>query len=221
MLIRFSYSVTGPVKFLSHLDLLKYFCKAVKRADIPIAYSEGFNPHPKIAFGPPRGVAIAGMNEYCDMKLKTEMTAEEFAEKFNSALPKGIHINSARVVMGKAKPLQASINRAAYEAEITGCDLAAMPAKVDELLKAENIEFIRRNPKKGNKTINLRSGIENLGWQGDEKSGVLQMSLIFGAGGSVKPTEVVKYLTDDQGECVIVRTGLFVVDEKSGKRQLP
>ena len=220
MLIRFSYSVTGPVKFLSHLDLLKYFCKAVKRADIPIAYSEGFNPHPKIAFGPPRGVAIAGLNEYCDMKLKTEMTAEDFAEKFNAALPKGIRINNPRVVTGKAKPLQAVINRAEYEAEITGSGLASMPAKVDELLKAENIEFVRHNPKKGDKTINLRSGIESLHWRGDETSGRLRMSLIFGASGSVKPTEVVKYLTGDAGDCIIVRTGLFVVDEK-GKRKLP
>ncbi|MGI5824744.1 MAG: TIGR03936 family radical SAM-associated protein [Bacillota bacterium] len=220
MLIRFSYSVTGPVKFLSHLDLLKYFCKAVKRAGIPIAYSEGFNPHPKIAFGPPRGVAIAGLNEYCDMKLKTEMAAGEFTEKFNAALPKGIRINSARIVRDKVKPLQAVINRADYEAEIFDFDGDGMPEKIAELMQAENVEFVRRNPKKGNKTINLRSGIDTLSWRDTAEGGKLSMSLIFGAQGSVKPTEVVKYLTEGAGKCVIVRTGLFVMNEK-GSRELP
>lgn len=220
MLIRFSYSVVGTVKFLSHLDLLKYFCKAIKRADIPIAYSEGFNPHPRLAFGPPRGVAIAGLNEFCDIKLKSAMTAEEFVESFNRALPKGITINSARVVEGKAKPLQAAINRAAYEAEISGCDTAAMAERVRGLLATEHIEYIRRNPKKGDKIINLRGGIESLSWQEHEAGGKLSMMLIFGQGGSVKPTEVVSYLTADTGKCVIVRTGLFVQNGQ-GENQLP
>lgn len=220
MLIRFSYSVAGTVKFLSHLDLLKYFCKAVKRANIPIAYSEGFNPHPKLAFGPPRGVAIAGLNEFCDIKLKSPMAAEEFVERFNAALPKGIKINSARVVEGKAKPLQAIINRAAYEAEITEIDFEAMVSKVQALLAADNVEYTRHNPKKGDKIINLRSGIESLDWQPGDNGGKLTMMLIFGQGGSVKPTEVVKYLTEDNGKSIIVRTGLFVQNEK-GENQLP
>lgn len=218
MLIRFSYSVVGTVKFLSHLDLLKYFCKSVKRAGIPIAYSEGFNPHPKIAFGPPRGVAIAGLNEYCDMKLKTEMSAEEFVDRFNKALPKGIKINSARIVEGKAKPLQAIINRAEYVVEFSQKDLD-LSAKVEELLSAETVEFVRHNPKKGDKTINLRSGIEELAWLSEDNGGKLKMTLIFGENGSVKPTEVVNYLTNDEYECVIVRTGLFVADEKGNKKQ--
>jgi radical SAM-linked protein len=220
MLIRFSYSVTGPVKFLSHLDLLKYFCKAVKRAEIPIAYSEGFNPHPKIAFGPPRGVAIAGLNEYCDMKLKTEMSAEDFIKKFNNALPKGIKINGARVVRGKVKPLQAVINRADYEAEILDCDCNDMENKIDKLLQSDTVEIIRHNPKKGNKTVNLRSGIDTLSWQGKGNGGTLSMSLIFGEKGSVKPTEVVSYLTNDAGKSVIIRTGLYVMNAE-GKRELP
>lgn len=216
MLIRFSYSVVGTVKFLSHLDLLKYFCKSVKRANIPIAYSEGFNPHPKIAFGPPRGVAIAGLNEYCDMKLKTEMNAEEFVERFNNALPKGIKINSARVVEGKVKPLQAVINRAEYTAEFC-CKKLNLSSKVNNLLAADTVEYVRYNPKKGNKTINLRSGIESLVWLPDNEGGKLNMTLIFGENGSVKPTEVVNYLTNDEYECVIVRTGLFVADNQGNK----
>lgn len=224
MLIRFSYSVAGTVKFLSHLDLLKYFCKAVKRAAIPIAYSEGFNPHPKLAFGPPRGVAIAGLNEYCDIKLKTAMTAEEFVERLNGALPKGIRINSARVVEGKAKPLQAVINRAAYEADISGSPeiMQGMAEKVQALLAAENVEYLRRNPKKGDKIINLRSGIAGMEWQkhANAEGGKLSMMLIFGQGGSVKPTEVVKYLAGDDAKSVIVRTGLFVCDDK-GECVLP
>lgn len=222
MMIRFSYSVLGPVKFLSHLDLLKYFCKAVKRASIPIAYSEGFNPHPRIAFGPPRGVAIAGLNEYCDIKLKTPMTAAEFTEKFNAALPKGIEITGAREIIGKAKPLQAVINRAVYEAELTGADFAAMPKRVQDLLAAENVEFLRHNPKKGDKIINLRGGIEELAWEITPEGGKLQMTLIFGEGGSVKPTEVVQYLTADLAEglqSVIVRTDLFVRNEKGEKER--
>lgn len=220
MLMRFSYSVTGPVKFLSHLDLLKYFCKALKRAEIPIAYSEGFNPHPKIAFGPPRGVGIAGLNEYCDLKLKAPLTAAEFTERFNRALPKGIKVNSARAVQGRLKPLQAVINRAEYEAEICGCDLTDFGERTANLLAADNIEYVRHNPKKGDKIINLRRGIESLCWQPQGECGRLTMVLIFGEGGSVKPAEVIDYLTEGGGKAVLTRNSLFVRDE-SGVAEQP
>ena len=64
--VRFVYQVTGVLKFLSHLDLLKLFNRALLRANLPVAYSEGFNPHPKISFGPPRGVGQEGLQEMGD-----------------------------------------------------------------------------------------------------------------------------------------------------------
>ncbi len=220
MLMRFAYSVTGPTKFLSHLDLLKYFAKAVKRAEIPIAYSEGFNPHPRIAFGPPRGVAIAGLREYCDMKLKEEMTAEEFQNKLNSALPKGIRVEAARVLRGKVKPLQAVINRADYTVELNGCDPSQVGERAARLMRSRQVDWVRHNPKKGDKVINLRAGIDRLQWQPAVQGGKLFLSLIFGADGSVKPAEVAAYVTEGQGSWVICRTGLFVADA-TGKRTIP
>ncbi len=211
MLMRFSYCVQGPVKFLSHLDLLKLFGKAVKRAGVPIAYSEGFNPHPKITFGPPRGVAIAGLEEYCDMKLKEEMQPEDFIQAFNAALPKGIAVKEAKLLRHKAEALMAVINVAAYQAAFIGEDTEKVAAAVKRLLAAEQAMVIRYNPKKKDKEINVRAGIDTLALTpAAADSGQLDMRLLFGESGSVKPTEVLSLLLQHPEKAVITRTGLYV-----------
>ena len=85
MSIRFVYQVDGVLKFLSHLDLLKLFNRALLRASLPVAYSEGFNPHPKISFGPPRGVGQEGRRELGDLQLKEPLQPEVVMQRW---LPK-------------------------------------------------------------------------------------------------------------------------------------
>ncbi|MGI6451353.1 MAG: TIGR03936 family radical SAM-associated protein [Desulfitobacteriia bacterium] len=70
MKIRLAYTKKDQAKYIAHLDLARVFARALRRADIAVAFSEGFNPHPKIAFGPPLPVGVEGEKEYVDIELK-------------------------------------------------------------------------------------------------------------------------------------------------------
>ena len=75
MKIRIKFAKRGPMKFISHLDVMRYFQKVIKRADIDICYSEGFNPHQIMSFAAPLGVGITSEAEYLDISVNsTEST---------------------------------------------------------------------------------------------------------------------------------------------------
>jgi len=218
--IRFCYQVTGTAKFLSHLDLLKYFGRSLRRAGLPVAYSEGFNPHPRIAFGPPRPVAVEGRAEYCDVVLKTEISAEEFVDAFNAALPANIQVSEAKVFLAKIKPLQAAINLAVYTAywQTEAVDCAELQQKADDFITADTVPFLRHNPQKGDKEIDLRPAVVGLKVKQADNIVALTMELEFLPQGSVKPTELLEYLCDVT-PLEVCRDGLFILED--GKQRAP
>lgn len=211
MTVRFAYSVSGVVKFLSHLDVLKLFNRALMRAALPVAYSEGFNPHPRISFGPPRGVGIEGRCEWGDIVLKEDMAPEEFCRRLNDALPKGVRMLEARELVLPAKALMAVINLTSYEAVLPQDDvlLAEAAANLAAFQQAEKVEIVRHHPKKGDKTVDLKSGIRSVELQGN----LLLLDIPFTEGGSAKPLEVLEYLIPAGVDYQTARTGLYVLDE--------
>ena len=84
---RFKFSKGEGVKFIGHLDVLKAFQRALKRADLPIAYSQGFNPHQLISFASPLSLGYTSEGEYGDFKLTEFVKSEIVMEKLNNALP--------------------------------------------------------------------------------------------------------------------------------------
>ena len=217
--IRFSYRVTGVAKFLSHLDLLKYFSKSLRRAGLPVAYSEGFNPHPRIAFGPPRPVAVEGWCEYCDVILNTEISATDFVAAFNAALPANIKVLDAKVIEKKIKPLQAAINLAVYTVVWqSDIDMAVLKQRCADFLQADTVPYLRHNPLKGDKTIDLRPAVADLSVIETNGQECLQMELKFLPQGSVKPTELSDYLLGAV-PVIIYRNGLYIWED--GKKKEP
>ena len=83
------------IKYISQLDMLRTIHRALRRADIPVAYSEGFNPQPKVSFGFALSVGLVSYGEYMDIQLKTDIDAELFKEKMNNVLPRGMRITDA------------------------------------------------------------------------------------------------------------------------------
>ena len=77
MKIRIKFAKTGVMKFVGHLDVMRYFQKAIRRAELPIAYSEGFSPHMLLSFASPLGVGISSTGEYFDMVLAEDMKTDE------------------------------------------------------------------------------------------------------------------------------------------------
>ena len=117
-LIRIKYTKTGRLRYLSHLDLMTLFHRAALRAGIPVSFSCGFNPHPKIAFGPALSVGIESEAEYLDMETDAFIDLLKITENLNAALPSGIRILAARVIPNKSPSLSRSIVRYKYEVTV-------------------------------------------------------------------------------------------------------
>ena len=90
-----SFAKTGKSVFLPHLGLMELFCKAFNRTDLPIKYTEGFNPLPKLDFASPLSLGIASLEEIATVDLYDAVTAERFVESMNRALPTFIRVTRA------------------------------------------------------------------------------------------------------------------------------
>ncbi|MDF2677100.1 MAG: hypothetical protein K0Q97_1417 [Bacillota bacterium] len=89
------YSKTGNLKYISHLDVLRFIQRAVKRANIPACYSEGFNPHMKTSFGFPLSLGNESIGEYFDLETKEKIDLNDFVENLNKVMPKEMQILKA------------------------------------------------------------------------------------------------------------------------------
>lgn len=215
---RFSFSVLGVSKFLSHLDILKLFNRALMRAALPVAYSEGFNPHPKISFGPPRGVGIEGLAEWGDLQLKEELSTADVLSRLNCALPESVRVKSVRLLDESPHPaLMAAINLTCYEADIWGSEeeLAAIADGLAKFNSAEKWEITRVHPKKGAKQIDIKAGVDRLELCGSR----LYLEIPFREGGSVKPLEVLQAIIPDGVDYRLARSGLYVVGADNVRRE--
>ena len=113
-LVRVKYCKDGPIKYISHLNLAQVFTRVLRRANIPVVISGGFNPRFRISFGPPLPLGISSRSEYLDILLKEEIKTEELAERLNRVLPPGLKILRAKIIHSSADSLVKIIDRASY-----------------------------------------------------------------------------------------------------------
>lgn len=115
MKVRIKFSKQGPVKFVGHLDTMRYFQKAIRRAGLPAAFSGGYSPHMIMSFAAPLGVGTTSMGEYFDMELTEKVPTAEIEDRLNAVMVEGITISSARQVEdGKASTAMALVAAADY-----------------------------------------------------------------------------------------------------------
>ena len=103
MKVRVKFAKEGAMKFIGHLDIMRYFQKAIRRADIPIAFSGGFSPHMIMSFAAPLGVGVTSSGEYFDMELTEKMPSALMEERLNQTMAEGMKVLSVREIPdGKA-----------------------------------------------------------------------------------------------------------------------
>ncbi len=112
--VRIMYERGPQVKYISHLDILRVFDRALRRSQLPVAFSSGFNPRPKIVFGLPPGVGVTSKSEYADLTLEQDIDAAEVKKRLNNALPDGFRILEAFLTDGKSN-IMAIIDAASYD----------------------------------------------------------------------------------------------------------
>lgn len=225
---RIEFAKKDQVRFLSHLDMVKTFERAIRRAEIPIAFSEGFNPHPKMNFASAIAVGVVSESEYMDLDLKEDMEPAGLAARLAKAMPPGLDINTAWKVPDRAPSLMAEVNRAVYDIHAPlrqPVEPETMQRSINELLANEEITITKRT-KKGVGQKNIRPGIiEVTGEITPAGDAAFKIMTAMGSDGSVRPEEVISALAAhsglplDQDAMYIKRLALFI--EKEGRRRSP
>lgn len=165
--IRTKFRRSDEVKFISHLDLMKVFERAIRRAKLPIAYSQGFNPHPGMVFGLPLGVGVTSDAEYADFEVTDDgISIDKFVEGLNAQLPQGLEILSAKVRNTKQNIM--SIIAASEYTTIVGtkadCNEKNIKQSIHRYLEQKEI-IVEKRTKNGIKDTNIRDMIYDLNFE--------------------------------------------------------
>jgi len=204
--IRFQYAKTGRIRFLSHLDLMTLFHRAAVRAELPLMFSQGFNPHPKIAFGPALSVGMESAAEYLDMEISHLTSLDHITQAFSNALPNGIQIRKSRIIPLKAPSLSGSISRYVYTVRVP----APYSDVIDRRLPAFSAQPTALVEKEGKKK-DIKPLIESI--THEPSSDTIIATLQDSAESKVRIQDVLKIFFDASPEDIaffeIVRTALY------------
>lgn len=196
MKVRIKFSKEGPVKFIGHLDIMRYFQKAIRRADIDIAYSMGFNPHQIMSFASPLSVGHESSGEYFDIELNSMTDTEDIKNRLNAVMTDGIKILKVATLDDGEGNAMASVAAADYLVRFS--DKLMLPENFKEKLTAyyeqEHI-LVTKKTKKSEKEIDLKEGIYKLQVRDD---GVF-MQLDAGSGSNIKPGFVLEHFFETIG----------------------
>lgn len=132
----------GEMKFISHLDLLRFFDRLLKKSQIPVKYSQGFHPRPKMSFGSPVSLGTEAYDELMDFELETSMSNEEVFKRLNSSNVVGFRVNKVEEVPRKSSIME-EYTVMIYEIEGSEEDIS----KLEELLNRDEIVEVKE--KKG------------------------------------------------------------------------
>ena len=145
--VRVVFAKTGRSRFISHLDLMRTMTRVMRRAQIPLWYTEGFNRHPYLTFAAPLPLGQEGLHETMDLRLEAEMSMSELVERLNEAMPAGMEAVSAAPAVKKPGELAAACYRV---------ELCCPRQPVAALLEQPEIPVEKRTKKKTMKTVDIR-----------------------------------------------------------------
>jgi radical SAM-linked protein len=192
MKIRIKFAKYGAMKFIGHLDMMRFFQKAIRRADIDIKYSEGFSPHQIMSFAAPLGVGIESSGEYLDIEVNSMTSAEEMKSALNQVMTEGVEILSVGVLPDTVKNAMASVAAASYCLHAKEGDFGI--TNLTEVTKAfyaqESIPYTKET-KKSVIELDLKQGIYEIEAKDND---TLYMLVNASSSGNIKPGMVMEKL---------------------------
>lgn len=221
--VRLNFSKTGRAIYISHLDINRMMTRAVRRAKLPMWYTEGFNPHPYLTFALPLSLGQSSDCEYMDIRIEGDITDEEIKERLNAVLPEGVKILSVAAPVYDAK----EIEKALYFVKLIfrDADRAKDFAEKAQILAEGDELLAEKRGKKGHrkvmKQINLVDFIYDLKFTTAENIVNLQCVLAAGNTNNLNPTLLVETLEKQIGieheTEYIVRRKLITKNNKTFK----
>ena len=189
MKIRIKFCKQGPMKFIGHLDIMRYFQKVMRRADVKIRYSEGFSPHQIMSFAAPLGVGLTSNGEYLDIEVVDETSS--LTDRLNQVMTEGIEVLSCRKLKDSSKNAMSIVCAADYTLEFREGyqpeDLDGFFEKLADFYGQEQI-LITKKTKKGEKELDLKPLIYQLRRNG---KGIF-MQVSTGSTNNIKPELVME-----------------------------
>lgn len=171
MKVRIKFTKEGPMKFVGHLDTMRYFQKAVRRAELPIAFSGGYSPHMIMSFAAPLGVGVTSTGEYFDMELTETLPTDEICQRLDAQMVQGVKVLSARQVEdGKASKAMSLVAAADYLVEFREgkAPEEGWQNKIEEFMKQPEI-LVTKETKKGEKEVDIRPFIYKMALQENDR----------------------------------------------------
>jgi len=199
------------IKYISHLDLIRLWERALHRALMPLAYTEGFSPHPRISLAAPLAIGVTGGAELMDVILKKWTSPHFFISAVNNQLPAGVGILQAHIIALSEPSLQSLVRQAEYETTVeTEEERDRIEENINHLLKSEHLPWQHARDT-GPRHYDLRALIDDL-WllNLDPPLCTIGMRLRCDSGGSGRPEQVVRALGFNQYPQVIHRTKLIL-----------
>ena len=217
--VRFRYGRNDKYKYMGHQDNLRLIEKLLRKAKLPVMYSQGFHPMMKLSFGPPLPLGFTSQTEALEVTFESNFM-NYHGENLKSVMPDGFDIIESKVIMSKAPSLSSVINRIIYRLDINLLPpQAELEDMISTLLTSDECEFERKG-KKEIKVIDIRPAIYDLKF--DDR--FLYMTLGNSDGGYVKPVEVLKVLLKDKFDEYLLnrihRCEMFRIDENNQKINL-
>lgn len=212
MKVRVKFKKHGPVRFIGHLDVMRFFQKAIRRAELDIAYTSGYSPHQIMSFAAPLGVGLESNGEYMDIELHSVTSGADMIERLNRVGVEGLEVISMKELPEGAGNAMASVAAASYtirfrEGRAPEFDYCS---HINEYLNQEQI-VITKETKKSTLEMDLKPGIYEFKANED---GSLYLFVDASSAGNIKPSMVLETYVAMFGE-TLQENALLITREET------
>lgn len=225
MKIRIKFRKWGSMKFIGHLDMMRYFQKAIRRANIDICYSEGFSPHQIMSFAAPLGVGITSDGEYFDIEVNSSFSTEEAMKRLNAAMVEGVEVTGYVRLPDNAKTSMAIVAAADYRLSVkegysSPLSAAEWANSIKEYFTDAKSFVIVKQTKKSEREVDLKPLVYDFKVKEDESGPVFFLKVSTGSIDNIKPELVLASLyekcglTYDENAIQIHRLEVYARDEQ-------
>ncbi|MBQ3559036.1 MAG: DUF2344 domain-containing protein [Agathobacter sp.] len=229
MKIRIKFRKWGSMKFIGHLDMMRYFQKVMRRADVDIRYSEGFSPHQIMSFAAPLGVGITSDGEYLDIEVHSTKSSEEMIKDLNATMVDGVDIVGYVALPDNAKPAMSIVAAADYvlsykEGYEVPFSIEEWKEKVSELFTNQKTFTIIKKTKKSEREVDLKPLVYAFDVIEQDGKPAFYINVSTGSVDNIKPELLLASMYEKLGleynesAIAIHRKDVYAVDEKSGKK---
>ncbi len=210
MKVRMRITKDPEIRFVSHLDYLRAIERGLRRTDLPVAYSEGFNPHMKFSLASALGVGVVSYAEFVEIEMIEPVSAEEAVEQLRYKLPKGIRILAADVVPNNEPALMAKAACTEYEVLIPafGADFVE---KVEKFNGIRTLTYKKPAPKRreGYKEVDIKRYLDKVEYKQENGNDVFRFEIRIFEDGSLKATDVLTAMGVDCSMADVRRLGIY------------